>query len=40
MKPDSPKPIAVTIPIARKISGLGNKTVSKLIERLLSPTAG
>lgn len=31
MEPNSPKPIAVTIPMTRKISGLGNTTVWKLI---------
>jgi excisionase family DNA binding protein len=31
MEPNSPKPIPVTIPTARKISGLGNTTVWKLI---------
>jgi excisionase family DNA binding protein len=31
MEPNNPKPIAVTIPVARKISGLGNTTVWKLI---------
>lgn len=31
MEPNSPKPIAVTIPTTRKTSGLGNTTVWKLI---------
>jgi excisionase family DNA binding protein len=31
MKADSPKPISVTIPTAREMSGLGNTTVWKLI---------
>lgn len=31
MEPNSQKPIAVTIPMTRKISGLGNTTVWKLI---------
>jgi excisionase family DNA binding protein len=31
MAENNPKPIAVTIPTARKISGLGNTTVWKLI---------
>jgi excisionase family DNA binding protein len=31
MKPIDPKPIAVTIPMTRKVSGLGNTTIWKLI---------